>query len=186
MTGIGREPGGRESGDARAAHYQVGPPRAGEAAALGSLHCRVWQVTYRDLMTPQAYAALTPEGFAAGWQRRLDTLAADGVLPQGEQVLVARHDGAPVAFVSVGEPRDDEPPAPRQLWALNVLPEHQGTGLADRLMTEGLGDGAAYLWVAKGNARAIRFYQRHGFALDGVEAADQHDGIVEQRMVRAG
>jgi hypothetical protein len=38
--------------------------------------------------------------------------------------------------------------------------------------------------VAKGNERAIRFYQRHDFAADGAESADQHDGIVELRMVR--
>lgn len=49
---------------------------------------------------------------------------------------------------------------------------------------EVLGNGAAYLWVAKGNERAIRFYQRHGFAADGAENVDRDDGITEIRMVR--
>ncbi len=48
----------------------------------------------------------------------------------------------------------------------------------------GLGDAAAYLWVARGNERAIRFYRRHDFAEDGTESTDQHDGITEIRMVR--
>ncbi|MBA2694595.1 MAG: GNAT family N-acetyltransferase, partial [Actinobacteria bacterium] len=87
-------------------------------------------------------------------------------------------------FICVGPARDEDAPTAYQLWAINLVPEHQGTGLAQRLMAEVLGDGPAYLWVATGNERAIRFYQRHGFAADGAETADQHDGIVEIRMVR--
>jgi len=51
-------------------------------------------------------------------------------------------------------------------------------------LAEVLGDAAAYLWVARGNERAIRFYRRHDFAEDGTESTDQHDGITEIRMVR--
>lgn len=169
-----------------AGEYDVGPLRADDVEGLGALHCRVWQVTYADLLTEEALAALTPERFARGWARRATQLAQDGALPDGEQVLVARHGGVPVGFISVGDPREADPPVELQLWALNALPEHQGTGLAQRLMAEGLGDRPAYLWVARGNERAIRFYRRHGFALDGTEQTDRGDGITELRMVRRG
>ncbi len=46
-----------------------------------------------------------------------------------------------------------------------------------------IGDSAAYLWVLDGNARAIRFYERHGFAFDGT--TKREDVGLERRMVRA-
>lgn len=171
---------------AEAGEYAVGPPRVEDAQTLGALHYRVWQETYAGLMEPEALARLSPERFARGWERRLTQADADGNHPDGERVRVATLGGAPVAFISVGPARDEGAPCERQLWALNVLPEHQGTRLAARLMAEVLGDGPAYLWVARGNERATRFYRRHGFVLDGAEATDQHDGITEIRMVRPG
>lgn len=169
---------------AEAGEYAVRPPRAEDVTALGELHCRVWRETYAGLMTPEALARLSPEGFARGWARRMEQSGDDGRHPSGELVQVATHGQELVAFISIGPPRDDEAPEELQLWALNVLPKHQGTGLAQRLMTEVLGDAAAYLWVARGNERAIRFYRRHDFAEDGTESTDQHDGITEIRMVR--
>lgn len=157
--------------------------RRSDVEALGALHCLIWQVTYRGLLSQEAYDQLTPERFARGWGRRADLIESGQPLLGGERVLVARHSGQPVGFISVGEPRDEDPPVPWQLWALNVLPEQQGTGLAQRLVARALGGQAAYLWVARGNDRAIRFYRREGFALDGTQH-DRGDGIVELRMVR--
>lgn len=166
--------------------YAVRPPEPHDAAELGALHCEVWRAAYAGLMAPESLARLSPERFARGWEQRLAVTDADGhVADTGERVQVAvALDGALAGFISVGPAREDDGPTPRQLWALNVLPEHQGTGLAQRLLDEVLGPGPAYLWVARGNDRAIRFYERNGFVLDGVESADQHDGIVEVRMVR--
>jgi ribosomal protein S18 acetylase RimI-like enzyme len=164
--------------------YEVVGLRVEDAVALGEVHCRIWRETYADLMTPEALARLDPVRFGRVWTDRAEQLAREGELPGGERLLVARHDGSPVGFISTGEPRDEDPPVGWQLWALNVLPEHQGTGLAHRLLAEGLGDRAAYLWVAQGNERAIRFYRGHGFAEDGVEHTDRADGMTELRMVR--
>ena len=47
-----------------------------------------------------------------------------------------------------------------------------------------VGDRAAYLWVLANNERAIGFYERQGFRLDGTE--DEHDEGRHVRMVRAG
>ncbi|MGB5953407.1 MAG: GNAT family N-acetyltransferase [Ornithinimicrobium sp.] len=175
-----------------ASSYVVRAPALADAAALGRVHCAVWQATYAEVMDPAAYAALSPARFEAGWRRRLERDVgeggeATGPGPLGEVTRIAEHrSGQIVGFMSVGPARDADPPAGLQLWSLNLVPEHQGTGLADRLMSEVLGGGPAYLWVARGNARAIRFYQRHEFALDGAEIFDGHDGITEVRMVRRG
>lgn len=176
--------------------YLIRPPRAHDVPDLSAVHCRVWQEAYVGLMDEQAFAELTPERFAQGWGRRLvpvagvpDTdqnanLLREGRSARGERVAVAEHDGELVAFISLGPARDENPPTDTQLWAVNVVSEHLGTGLAQRLMDEVLGDGPAYLWVAEGNDRAIRFYLRNGFRLDGATATDRDDGLVELRMVR--
>jgi hypothetical protein len=48
-----------------------------------------------------------------------------------------------------------------------------------------LQDDPAQLWVLRGNHRAIAFYERNGFAADGVVFIDQSEpSLVELRMVR--
>lgn len=163
--------------------YDVRPPRAEDAPALGRLHTRIWRETYGHLMTPEAFAALDEDAAIARWERWIAATDPGGFLRGGGRVLVGTHRGEPVGFITVGPPRDENPPSDWQLNALNVLPEHHGSGLAQRLVAEGLGTRAAYLWVARGNDRAVRFYQRQGFVLDGTEQLDD-DGMVELRMVR--
>lgn len=173
--------------------YLIRPPAAGDVEALGALHCRVWQEAYVGLMDEQAFADLTPERFARGWARRLvaaepdgqtEMLLVEGHSARGERVAVAECDEALVGFISVGPARDEDAPTDTQLWAINVVADHYGTGLAQRLVDEVLGDHPAYLWVAEGNDRAIRFYERNHFRLDGTRATDRNDGLVELRMVR--
>lgn len=164
--------------------YIIRAPRVGDVDALGALHCRVWQEAYIGLMDEESYAALTPQRFARGWARRLEQMGADGHHPNGEQVAVGEYAGELVGFISVGPARDEEAPTDTQLWAINVVAQHYGTGLAQDLLTQVLGERPAYLWVADGNDRAIRFYERNGFRLDGVTATDRDDGLLEARMVR--
>ncbi len=71
-----------------------------------------------------------------------------------------------------------------ELYAINLLPRAQGTGLADELLDRSLGDRAAYLWVIEGNERAQAFYRKHGFADDGGRTVDEPSGAPEIRMVR--
>lgn len=163
--------------------YEIGPLRPAEVEELAAAHRRIWQSTYATLLSAEALARLTPEAFVHPWTERAQLLAQDKPLPGGEQILIVRSGGSPVGFISVGDPRDDEPPAARQVWALNLLPEHHGTGLAQEMMRRGLGDREAYLWVARGNDRAVRFYRRQGFTTDGA-SQERRDGMTEIRMVR--
>lgn len=164
--------------------YVVRPPVPSDAPALGRLHTRVWRETYGDLMTPEAYAALDEGRATARWEQWIEAADGAGRFPRGGRVLVGVDaDDVPVGFITVGPPMDEDPPVDWQLHAINVLPEHHGTGVAQQLLAEGLGQHTAYLWVARGNERAIRFYRRHGFELDGAEQLDE-DGITELRMVR--
>lgn len=58
----------------------------------------------------------------------------------------------------------------RELFAVYLDERVYGTGLADRLLREVLGDAPAVLWVLDGNARAEAFYRRHGFEALGAPA----------------
>ena len=164
--------------------YTIRRPTLADARPFAELHAHVWRVTYRGLMDDRVVDGLSVEGFAPIWESIGLAYDEDRVPRDGRELWVATSGMEPAGFLMTGPPRDEDPPAPRQVWSLNVHPEHQGSGIAQRLMDEHLGPGPAYLWVAKGNARAIAFYERNGFVLDGAEAEDQHDGVVEQRMVR--
>ena len=75
-------------------------------------------------------------------------------------VVVAERDGALVGFVTVD-------PATLYLDQLVVAPEHWGSGVSDALLDEAkrLSPKGLDLLVNKDNARAIRFYEKHGFVL---------------------
>ena len=159
-------------------------PRPGDVDGFTALHARVWQETYRGLMADALVDDLCAEDFRPVWESITDVYARDAVPTDGRGFLVAVAGDTPVAFCMHGPARDDDAPTAHQLGSLNVAPEHQGSGVARRLLGRALGGGEACLWVAQGNGHAIRFYEREGFVLDGVVNHDRADGMVEVRMVR--
>src|SRR5699024_6636228 len=92
--------------------YEIGPLRGADVEELAAAHCRIWQVTYADLMSAEALARLTPEAFVHGWTDRAQLVEQGEDLPDGERVEIARSAGVPVGFSSVGDPRGDDAPAP--------------------------------------------------------------------------
>lgn len=68
-----------------------------------------------------------------------------------------------------------------ELKQIYVRPEYQGSGLADELMrlavqrAADLGYAGVWLGTSKVNARAITFYQRHGFRITGERVFLVHD-----------
>jgi putative acetyltransferase len=77
-------------------------------------------------------------------------------------VVVAERDGALIGFVTVD-------PKTLYLDQIVVAPEHWGTGAAPALLDEArrLSPEGLDLLVNKDNARAIRFYEKHGFHYAG-------------------
>ncbi|WP_153397342.1 GNAT family N-acetyltransferase [Ornithinicoccus halotolerans] len=158
--------------------YLLRPPRPRDAEELGRLDCEVWRATYRRQLDPDVWSRLVPEPFAERWRERLAAPPAPGV-----RTLVAVAGLRLAGFGVAGTPRDEVPPAGCELHALNLLPVHHGTGVADQLITSLLGPAAAYLWVAAGSDRAVGFCWRHGFRPDGTEQLAE-SGMREVRMVR--
>lgn len=177
------EPGGVPGEDVTWGEYILGPLVPADVEELAAAHARIWRETYVTLMDPGVLGRIRPDSFLHNWTERAQRLQQGETLPNGERILIARFRGAPVAFLSVGNAREEDPPVDHQLWALNVLPEHQGTGLAQHMMSLALGDRDAYLWVAEGNDRALAFYRGQGFTTDGARQS-RGDGMTEIRMVR--
>ena len=82
----------------------------------------------------------------------------DALLASGARILVVETGGAPTGFVTVD-------PGRHHLDQLAVHPDHQGAGVAERLMAaaKSLSPGGLVLDVNAHNGRARRFYARHGF-----------------------
>lgn len=160
------------------AEYVVRPALAADADRLGAVHVQVWREAYAGLMAAEYLAGLDPVEGAVRWRKALQDNAYS--------VLVGTADGEVVGFASTG-PSRDEPPVPEfELYAINVLAAHHGTGLAASLFEAALlpADGAVSLWVATENHRALGFYARYGFEPDGRTTTHDGTGITELRLVR--
>jgi ribosomal protein S18 acetylase RimI-like enzyme len=148
-----------------------------DAEALAHLHVDVWDDAYTGLV-PQGILDDRREKVAERverWQEILGRAAPTWVAEDGEGL---------VGFASTGPGRDNDVEDLLELYALYVRAAYWDRGLGHALFEIAVGDRAAYLWVLAGNERAIRFYVRRGFRLDGTE--DEHDEGLHVRMVRAG
>jgi GNAT superfamily N-acetyltransferase len=164
--------------------YDVRPIEAGDADALGVAHIAIWRETYADLMPADFLASLSADRSAQRFRASVDEP------DPGTVQLVGTADGVPVGFAMAGPTRDDPPDPPHELYVVNVLAEHHGTGLGERLLTGALtptaGAGPVSLWVVRGNARARSFYARLGFTPDGRTKPHPGTGVIEERWVRRG
>ena len=100
-------------------------------------------------------------------------------------VWVAESDGV-IGFAGTGGGDHAERPRPLELGAIYVLAEYHGTGAGQALLDAAIGDEPAFLFVARGNPRAIRFYERNGFVFDGASESYPlvRTPITSLRMVR--
>ena len=141
------------------------------------VHWKSWQEAYPGLVDQVYLDKLTLkkcEDMAYRWPGNL---------------LVAKDHERVVGFVGFGD-RGEEAPETGEIFALYVLAEYYGKGVAQQLMEAGLKQLEAYpqicLWVLKENQRAIRFYEKCGFIPDGEETVSAIIGAEEIRMTLKG
>ncbi len=122
---------------------------ADEAAAI-ELWRRTWQL---------AYPAIDFAARVAWWRERWRNELVSATV-----VTVAERDGAVLGFVTVD-------PASGYLDQIVVAPETWGSALAAALLDEAkrIAPGRLELLVNQDNARAIRFYAKHGFVVSGAD-----------------
>jgi putative acetyltransferase len=129
--------------------YRLRPYRADDEDAAIALWQRTWQ---------QAYPTIDFAARVAWWRARW----RDELVPNAA-IVVAEQADEIIGFVTID--------ATGYLDQLVVAPEHWGSALGDALVEEAkrTAPGGVTLLVNKDNARAIRFYERNGFAPAGEE-----------------
>jgi putative acetyltransferase len=130
--------------EAAAARWSLRPYAADDEAAA------TWQHAY-----PQIDFSARLDWWRKRWRDELVATA---------RVTVAERGGALIGFVTVD-------PATGYLDQIVVDPQAWGSGVAAALVAEAkrLAPAGVELFVNQDNARAIRFYGKHGFAVAGTD-----------------
>lgn len=134
---------------------------AADAAVISRIIATSWRSAYQGLID-DAYLARLPEEY---WLPSMRTWLDSGRM----YGLIAEENGFPVGSIIFGRGRDASLDASGEIVSLYVLPEVMGKGIGDALLTSALrvlqedGYAQVYLWAIQGNARADRFYIKHGF-----------------------
>jgi GNAT superfamily N-acetyltransferase len=153
--------------------------------ALAAVHTRSWQEGYRGQMPDELLDSLEPARRADMWRRWLERDGDD------LQVLIALDEqDRVVGFTASGPPRDDDVAETcGELYAIYVEPDRWSGGIGSELMAAamtGLRDAGfdrAVLWVLESNHRTRRFYEHHGWELDGRSKVEEY-GDAELHEVR--
>lgn len=145
-----------------------------ECRGKAYVHWRSWHEAYPGIVSRAYLEQFTLE--------KCEAIACR----QTDNILVAKDGGRVVGFVGFGD-RGAEAPDTGEIFALYVLAEYYGRGVAQQLMEAGLERLKDYpqvcLWVLKENGRAIRFYRKCGFRPDGAELVSSRLAAAEIRMV---
>ncbi len=158
---------------------------AAPADAAGIVACNLasWREAYSGLLSPEFLARQDAAERAALWTAALAddrnrvavaTMSAAVGAPPDARGRPDPHPsdsdspaGTVVGFAAC-KVSGAGPEAPeRELASMYVRRAFHGSGIADRLFDVAVGDGPCVLWVAERNPRAIAFYRKHGFRLDG-------------------
>lgn len=157
----------------------------GDAAAIAKIHVLSWQMAYRGLLPQNFLDSLDPARRVLGWRESIETQAP----PARTAIVIADPEGI-LGFAHVCPTRDDDEQGNPvgELTSIYLHPDVWGHGLGRQLtgyaveLLREAGNLSATLWVLHGNARAIRFYEAHGWKPDG---AVKHASIADIPVTEA-
>ena len=142
-----------------------------DVQGVAAVHVRTWQSAYRGLIGQEFLDSLRPEQWIGKYN-----FGHPG--PRTPATVVAVDGSDIVGFATTGRCRDRDLPDHGELYAIYVDPARWEGGVGSLLLTasrdqlhrHGLVEAA--LWVVDGNARARRFYERHGWTFDGTRRTE--------------
>ena len=160
-----------------------------DAALLSTLGARLFQQTFAQSMDPQDMRNYLAASFSPAVQgaqladpNRAVWLAFDGDAAVGYTMLIR---GSRHPSVEAGRPVEAQRIYADQTWHGRGL----GAQLLDRCYEQGRAWSCDVLWLAvwEHNARAIAFYEKHGFAKVGTKTFQlgeslQHDHVMARRL----
>ncbi|WP_193084427.1 GNAT family N-acetyltransferase [Brevibacterium aurantiacum] len=180
------------------ADFRVRRARVADAAQIAAVHIAAWTAAYRGIMADEILDSLNIDRQTAGWARNLGEESNPmSALVALEPVEDSAATERILGFGGVCPPRDSaevlaslpDVSGLGQLASINLHPDAFGTGVGAVLLhaledeLRALGFTRAYLMVAEGNDRAMRFYAKHGW--HRTEITHVFDGVspaVPERM----
>lgn len=151
-----------------------------DADAIERIRTDTWRDAYRGLMPDSLLDGLDYDA-----TRRRALMRAP---PPHQFALVAEVDGAVVGFCLGGRSRTPDDPFRGEVYAIYVLPEHQGRGIGRALLGAGAkellerGFPSMIIWVLRENAPSRRFYERMG----GEYVRDDERELTGVRVTESG
>lgn len=166
--------------------YEIRTLRVDDYEPVRRMHGRVWRATYpneeagvpREWVDEETAQWLLPESLERS-KAMFETMVAQ---PETHFYRVVEQNGATMGFVYATHEDGHY-----NLSALYVDPGLQGSGVADELMQlvdEWVGDNDIDLEVVTYNARAIRFYEKHGFVMSDTDNELFKGKLPNRTMVR--
>ena len=157
-----------------------------DTEAIVEVNAAGWREGYRDIVSQEKLAELPIERWRHEIGVGLRRPVADAF------TYVAEIDGRFAGYCYVAAParEPDLGPAVAELVAMYVDPGRWREGAGRALMEaaierlSGLPYDQAILWTFKENGRAIAFYERHGWSVDGAEKIHAQSGVPAIRMRR--
>lgn len=149
----------------------VRPARVSDARAIAEVHVKAWQQAYTEYFPLAWLAELDVDTREQRWSAVIGDRAS--------RVSVAEVSGVVIGWASASFGAAE----PVELFGIYVLLDFYGSGAGAALLHASVGDAAAYCWLIDGNARAERFYAKHGFARTG-ETDLRAFGVHDVRIVK--
>jgi GNAT superfamily N-acetyltransferase len=138
------------------------------ANVFGEIAARSWQAAYKGIIPDDYLSGVTSESRAERFKMALSQM------PEVEFFLVSV-DNIPAGVMNIHPCADEDAKGCGEIGAFYFLPEYWGKGCAAQAMEFALNRlrerafPEAALWVLEENARARRFYEKHGFFPDGMK-----------------
>ena len=142
-----------------------------DMALAGRIMSVSFRAAFADFVSPETMEACAREESCIA--------LLEGIFREGQVHFLMGGDSGMLAWQSGEEGAE--------IVAIHSLPESRGTGLGAAMLTAALnqiGDRPVVLWAFEENARARRFYEKHGFRWDGSRRVSEFDGAVEVRYVK--
>jgi GNAT superfamily N-acetyltransferase len=143
---------------------------AEDAEGIVAVHVRTWQVAYVDYFTKEYLDGQSRFLTASNIEQRREQLSSSQ-----QTTFVAEDDGTILGFATVAANRDGLGKEVGELGAIYVDPDRWNYGVGSALLEAAeaslkeSGYTSAVLWTIKANSRTRRFYENHGWKLDGAE-----------------